>query len=303
MENDDLLKKWLSDDLTAEERSAFEAMEDAGFYKEIVADAAQFEASNFSKVESFEHFKTKVMVSEPEDTKLRWLAPMLKIASVLVLLFGLYYFFLFNAGIEIQTLAAEKTTIELPDTSIIEVNALSEVSYNEKEWETNRQITLEGEAFFDVAKGAKFDVITTKGTVSVLGTEFNVKQRGNYFEVACFEGTVRVVSGTETTILNAGDNFTSIDGAIASGKNNFEVPQWTNNTSYFQRVPIKEIFDELERQYDITVELQDVDTSGLFTGGFTHDNLENALASISEPLGLTHEILKRDKVRFSKREK
>ncbi len=302
MKNDNLIQKWLSDDLTEKERANFEALEDAPFYEKIVADASQFKASNFSNVESFEQFKNSLVV-KPEDTKVYWIAPMLKIASVLILLFGLSYFFLFNASIEIQTIASEKTTIELPDASIIELNALSQVSYNEQDWETNREITLEGEAFFDVAKGAKFDVITAKGTVSVLGTEFNVKQRGDYFEVACFEGTVRVVSGEEVKILKAGDNFTSIDGAIASEKNSFEAPQWTNNTSYFQRVPISEIFDELERQYGITVELQDVDTNGLFTGGFTHDNLENALVSISEPLGLTHQILKRDLVRFSKSEK
>ena len=161
---------------------------------------------------------------------------------------------------------------------------------------------MEGEAFFDVAKGAKFDVVTTKGTVSVLGTEFNVKQRGNFFEVACFEGTVRVVTDDYTEILQAGDNFKLFDGEMATGKNTYEEPQWTKNRSYFQRVPVSEVFAELERQYDVTVTFEDIDSNQLFTGVFLHNDLETALMSVSEPLDLQYQILKPGMVRFTGRE-
>ncbi|TAI48095.1 FecR family protein [Flagellimonas allohymeniacidonis] len=302
MDQENLIQKWLLDELSKEESKAFDAMEDAPFYKSIINDAAQFKASHFSTVDDFETFKERVISPDPKVRKIQWIKPILRIASVAVLFFGLYYYFLFNPVTEVQTEVAQKTIIELPDASQVVLNALSEVSYDKNAWGTKREIKLEGEAFFDVAKGAKFDVVTSKGTISVLGTEFNVKQRGTFFEVACFEGTVRVVTNRHTEILQAGDNFKLFDGEMITGKNSFDEPQWTKNTSYFQRTPLKEVFAELERQYNVTITFENVDAEQLFTGGFVHSDLETALAAISEPLDLNYQILKPNTVRFSKRD-
>ncbi|WP_422859707.1 FecR family protein [Flagellimonas sp. S174] len=302
MDQETLIQKWILEDLSVEESKAFDALEDAPFYKGIIDDAAQFKASNFSKIDDFETFKARLITPDPKVRKLQWIKPMLRIASVAVILFGLSYFFLFSNPTEVQTLAAQKTTIELPDASQVVLNVLSEISYDENKWDTQREIKLEGEAFFDVAKGAKFDVVTSKGTVSVLGTEFNVKQRGSFFEVACFEGTVQVVTNGHTQILQAGDNFKLFNGDMATGKNSFDEPQWTKNTSYFQRTPIFEVFAELERQYNVNITFETVDADQLFTGGFVHNDFETALKAISEPLDLNYEILKPGAVRFSKRD-
>ncbi|PRX55218.1 FecR family protein [Flagellimonas meridianipacifica] len=302
MEQETLIQKWLLEDLSVEESKAFDALEDAPFYKGIIDDAAQFKASNFSKIDDFETFKARLITTDPKVRKLQGIKPMLRIASVAVILFGLSYFFLFSNPTEVQTLAAQKTTIELADASQVVLNALSEISYDENKWDTQREIKLEGEAFFDVAKGAKFDVVTSEGTVSVLGTEFNVKQRGSFFEVACFEGTVRVVTDEHTQILQAGDNFRLFDGEMATGKNSYEEPQWTKNKSYFKRVPVSEVFAELERQYQVSIIFENIDTNQLFTGIFLHDDLNTALMSVSEPLDLHYQILKPNTVRFTGRE-
>ncbi|MGX1929046.1 FecR family protein [Flagellimonas sp. 2504JD4-2] len=302
MDKDNLIQKWLMGTLSEEESKAFNALEDAPFYKDIIDDAALFKASKFSNMDDFETFKAHVISRDTKVRKLHWTKPLLRIASIVVVAFGLYYFFIFNNLTEVETLVAEKTTIALPDASTVVLNALSEVSYSESDWDSKREIKLEGEAFFDVAKGAKFDVVTTNGTVSVLGTEFNVKQRGGYFEVACFEGTVRVVTDAHTEILQAGDNFKVFDGEMATGKNNYDEPQWTKNRSYFQRIPLAEVFSELERQYNITLVLDDIDVDELFTGGFIHTNLDAALMAVSEPLNLNYQILNADTVRLSKRE-
>lgn len=302
MSKDNLIQKWILDDLSEEERQAFEALEDAPFYKGIIKDAAHFKASNFSKVANFETFKARTILPDSKVKKIYGVRPLLRIASIVVVTFGLYYFFMFNLQTEVHTQVAQKTTIELPDASKVVVNALSEVSFNEREWDTKRAIKLEGEAFFDVAKGAKFDVVTTEGTVSVMGTEFNVKQRGAFLEVACYEGTVKVVTEEHTAILRAGDNFKLIDGEQTTDRNDFEEPQWTKNMSYFQRTPLSEVFSELERQYNVTLMFEDVDVDVLFTGGFVHNDLETAIMGISEPLELRYQIIKPDTVRFSKRD-
>ena len=89
---------------------------------------------------------------------------------------------------------------------------------------------------------------------------------------------------------------------MATGKNTYEEPQWTKNKSYFQRVPLAEVFSELERQYNVTLSSENIDTEQLFTGGFVHNDLDTALRTISEPLDLKYQILKPNTVRFSIRE-
>ena len=63
------------------------------------------------------------------------------------------------------------------------------------------------------------------------------------------------------------------------------------NVSSFERVALAEVIDELERQYNIKVTGENIGASTLFTGGFVHDNLSNALQSITEPLGLKYRIV------------
>ena len=133
-------------------------------------------------------------------------------------------------------------------------------------------------------------MITSEGIVSVVGTQFNVKQRGSFFEVACFEGVVKVASQHVIEELKAGDRLRFVDGEQMLGKTTYQNPQWTKNVSSFERVNLAEVIAELERQYDIKVRTEDVDIARLFTGGFVHDSLENALKSICEPLDLGYRM-------------
>jgi ferric-dicitrate binding protein FerR (iron transport regulator) len=69
-----------------------------------------------------------------------------------------------------------RTLVTLPDSSSLWLNAGSKVSYNQEFGITNRDIVLEGEAFFDVRKkNVPFTVQTTAYNITVLGTAFNVK--------------------------------------------------------------------------------------------------------------------------------
>lgn len=300
MDQEKLIEKWLNNDLTDAERKAFDALEDAPFFEDIVADASHFKASHVSKMPDFSTFKERIVEPEPKVRKIDWFKPMMRVASIVVAVFGLYYIFTASPMTEVQTQVAEKTSISLPDASQVTINAESEVAFNEKEWATKREITLKGEAFFDVAKGARFDVVTESGTVSVLGTEFNVKQRGSFFEVSCFEGTVQVATEEGTVILHVGDNVTLLNGSLAKGTNTFDEPQWTQNKSYFQRTPVSEVFAELQRQFGVTVTQDHVETNQLFTGGFDHEDLTSALKAIGEPLGLDYQLTDKS-VHFSKR--
>ena len=302
MDKNDLIRKWLSGELSPQESEAFEALEEASFYREIISDAAAFKAPGLSGGADSPVLGKRLPQDHEPQLKRNWVRPLMRIASVLVLGLAMYYLLFQQNLVRVETGVGEKTTITLPDASSVALNALTEISFNESKWEDNREVQLEGEAFFDVAKGAKFVVATSAGSVSVLGTEFNVRHRGRVFEVRCFEGQVKVVSGEHTTVLREGDNFRISNGVVSSGKNTDSFPRWTRNTSDFQRVPMSEVFSELQRQYDVDILLETVDPEQLFTGGFEHGNLELALRSITEPMGLSYSINKNNEVRVKPRE-
>ncbi len=291
MDKEYLNKKWLAGNLTDEEQIAFEAIEDNELLKQIVDKAPAFSASNFSEVQDVEILKSKIKSKNKFPIKRNWLTPMLKIASVFVIAFGIYFLFFFSNAINIETAIGEKRMVQLPDASQVMLNAVSKITYNENTWADKRALILEGEAFFKVANGSTFDVVTSIGKVSVIGTLFNVKNRKNLFEVNCFEGMVAVSYGKETLKLLPGHIYRILNGKISSETiPNKENPFWMDHTSYFKKVPFRDVINEFERQYSVTITVDLNDEKLLFTGGFTHKNLNEALESITAPLKLVYDI-------------
>lgn len=289
MEQNDLIKKWLQDDLNAQEREAFEALDDFELNHAIIKKAKDFKASNFSEVPTFQSLEQR-LDNTKEVYRINWYKPLLRIASVIVIAFGIYFTFFNKSLTEINTIAGEKATIQLPDNSEVIINALSSLSYNKDQWNEDRKVSLEGEAFFKVAKGKKFDVVTDDGIVSVLGTQFNVKYRQDYFEVKCYEGIVQVKTKKVTKRLKVGETIRVYDGLLSFSTTEDAQPQWTNNLSTFKSVPFYQVLKELERQYGIKVNYTGDKQQQLFSGAFSHNNLENALISVSRPLKLMYKI-------------
>ena len=92
-----------------------------------------------------------------------------------------------------MTAKGEQKSIRLEDGSVIELNAMSEVSV--RFGPKSREITLEsGEALFRVAhdKARPFNVSTRRAVVQAVGTTFNVYTRGEVVDVTVVEGKVKV---------------------------------------------------------------------------------------------------------------
>lgn len=287
MNKEELIKKWLDNSLSPKELEAFKKLEDYGVLTKLSNHLKSFKPDAFATDKELETVMGKINAKKSQTS---WFKPLLRIAAILLLSFSVYYY-VSGLDTEINTLAASKTVVALPDYSSVNLNAGSSLVYNKKDWDRNREVHLDGEAFFKVAKGSKFDVVTSTGIVSVMGTQFNVKQRDAYFEVICYEGLVMVSYETQETYLRPGDSFLVLDGkTIATEKIQDLGPSWLNNTSDFRSVPLKMVLNELERQYNVKVEASSIDANKLFTGSFTHDNLEIALKSIILPFNLTYSI-------------
>ncbi|MGF1554606.1 FecR family protein [Paucihalobacter sp.] len=283
-----LISKWLDNNLNPEEFKAFQQLEDYEDLVKLDRSIQRFKAPEYNAQQELE--KTLHHIRTLKTKESSWLKPLMRIAAVLVIAFGLYYY-ISGLDTNYQTEIAQQIETLLPDESEIILNSASTLSFNKRNWSKNRLVNLEGEAFFKVAKGSKFKVVTSAGIVSVLGTEFNVKQRDNYFEVYCFEGLVGVETIGETQVLKPGESFRIIDGTIKKITNeSAQLPTWLSKESSFDDVPVYLVFEEIERQYSITINSDQIEKTLLFNGTFTHTNLELALKSITIPLNLTYTI-------------
>jgi len=246
-----------------------------------------FKAPDFDEKHSF-HQITNRLKTDVEKTN--WLKPILRIAAIVVISLGSFWFLNKSSDSTVSTLVAQKTTFELPDASEVSLNAASTVVFNESNWKNNRSVHLEGEAFFKVSKGATFDVVTNSGIVRVLGTQFNITQRDDYFEVICYEGLVGVYfNNLEQLKLKPGDSFTVLNGDIIEKSQVIgSQPGWILNESQFDSMPYEYVLAEFERQYDVTFDTTDVNLNQLFSGNFSHNNYQIAIQAITLPLNLTY---------------
>lgn len=282
-----LYKKWINGTCTEAELKALK--EDEGFLlsKEIIENAPLFKVNNLQAVPDFKTFKKQHL--SRQEKKIRSFIG-LKIAAALVVALGLFFFLQGDKQIVIKApMGASQNTL-LPDQSKVQINAGSTISYNKKQWAQQRSITLEGEAFFKVEKGEKFTVQSTSGTVQVLGTQFNIKDRNQDFYVSCYEGSVLVLYQNKEIVLQAGEGFEVKEGTPRSFTITSLAPSWTKGISVFKTEKISTVLQELERQYNITIDYSNVNSTRQFSGSFTHTDLEIALNSVLKPLQLKFEI-------------
>lgn len=283
MQKEYLIKKWLDNELTLEEEIAFKASDDYSFLINVTHDLKDVKLkATFNEELEFSKLKGKIELKKNKKKKVISLKFMSKVAAIFVL--SLCSFFYFTSKKNITTLRGETTVFELPDKSRATVDALSSIKLKRFNW--NRNITLDGEAFFEVEKGKKFTVTTNAGAVEVLGTKFNVIARDNYFETTCYEGRVLVTYKESKKILNAGDQFLVIDHKIITTKNTKKtLKEWSSNKSIFKSTPIKYVFKEFERHYKTKIK-GTFNTNEIFTGSFVHDDKNLALKSITLALNL-----------------
>ncbi|MDP4710106.1 MAG: FecR domain-containing protein [Saprospiraceae bacterium] len=224
--------------------------------------------------------------------KLRLLLPLAVAASMAVLLIA--RFLLTDDTLSIQTTIGESLVYTLPDGSTVTLNALSSVRFDPDGWSENRSLELQGEAYFEVRKGSSFEVLTPDGTITVLGTAFNVFAREGAFKVVCFEGKVRVAANnqSEAVVLEPGMGVQLTGGTFASfsaGKDP-KGPAWQRGLFEFDNERLSVVFDELQRQFDVLIQADSSTLDSYYTGFFEKDNLELALQAICWPKQLNYSI-------------
>ncbi|URC12344.1 FecR family protein [Flavobacterium sp. B183] len=299
MKKNRLLAKWLNNDLSQDELAEFEASPDFEKYQKIKNYTAHLEVGDLDENAMLSNILNQKTVT-PKTIPLHknW---MFRAAAVFVLALGIT---LVMKLLIPQTQIAnfgEKTTFSLPDNSEVVLNSGSEISYKKWNWTNNRHLELKGEAYFKVAKGHRFEVQTSLGKVSVLGTQFNVKVRKNKFDVVCYEGRVRVNYANTQIVLTHGQSVNFENGKQVNTTINSLKPEWIDNQIYFYQENIRTILDEVERQYNITIELNTKDTTSLFTGKLPAKDLNTAIQIISTTYHLEAKKVSKNKIIFDEK--
>ncbi|OYX82501.1 MAG: anti-sigma factor [Flavobacteriales bacterium 32-34-25] len=291
MKKEKEILKWLNGELSSKEIEDLKQSEDFETLEKIAHYSAHLATPKVDAQQALAALKSRKLTKKESKVRTLHFRTIFRVAAAIAVLLTSAYFLFYNTTQSFETGIAQTESFKLPDNSEVLLNASSKITFNEKNWDKKRDLILEGEAYFQVQKGKTFSVKTADGVVKVLGTHFDVKQRNNYYEVSCYEGLVSVTYNNKTVKLPPGKTFRVINKQIEKTDDfDAKTPSWLQKESSFTRIPLNQVIAEVERQYDIKIETQDVDTSKLFTGSFTHTNQKIALEAITIPLQLSYKI-------------
>lgn len=197
---------------------------------------------------------------------------------------------------EIYNPAGKRSKIKLPDGTTVWLNAESKITYPEEFKNNSRNITLSGEAFFDVVRNENAPFIVTTGELqtTVLGTSFNVQNYpGETFRMTVASGKVEVKSKTETIQVNAHQQTTYQHHAGFSAPVTVEpadVMAWTQGTLSFNNKTFEEVAHMLERWYNVKITFTNNDLKRcMLVGEHTNQSLPAVLNTLQFMLGFQYE--------------
>lgn len=212
---------------------------------------------------------------------------------------------------EISTRLGSKTRIQLPDGSIVWLNAGSKLIYDKSFGTEERRVNLTGEGFFDVVKDPTrpFIVHTDNIEVRVLGTLFNVKAypEDKSSETSLIRGSLEVsiksrprdkiiLSSNEKLVV---ENKTTVEKDSQFVENELPVmslnqlkhnpldnsvneTQWIDNKLVFDNEPFSDIAVKMERWFGVEIEISDSSLAAKrMTGKFEKENIEQALEGLA----------------------
>ena len=236
----------------------------------------------------------------PNSYKWYWLAASVALVAGLIAFLSPDLFS--DSNVLIISSYGETKTVFLPDSSRVTLNANSRLSYG-KDWQRgNRDVYLDGEAFFEVRKVRqvttenssapaayrKFRVLTKDVTVEVLGTTFDVQHRRGETKVVLKTGKVKVLDNAagKTVTMKPGDMVLAYrQKLVKEVVNPTTHTAWKDNLLVFDNISLNEIARLLEDNYDYEVKIEEGPLGHkTFQGTFPADDIDLLLQTLSKTL-------------------
>ena len=187
-------------------------------------------------------------------------------------------------------------SLVLGDGTKVYLNAESELTYPVTFRGESREVSLRGEAFFEVASdhACPFIVRTEQFAVRVLGTQFNVR---NYPDVPASatlaEGSIQLSKGKETALLVPGQQASLEDNKLVVREVDLEdAIAWRYGVFSFKHTRLEDLLSELARWYDMEVFYQNPSLKDLhFTAWFQRsDGLEKVISLLEKTQKIDLEV-------------
>ena len=202
--------------------------------------------------------------------------------------------FTFNSNSKTMLLAANNITapgqmkeLKLADGSVITMNGASDVSYELTA--EQRKIKLKGQAHFEVApnKYAPFIIETEKGTITVLGTGFDVVAYPNKeLSVSVNHGKVSVDNKLAKLILTKGMAATTNGNELVPINMDSTTVQWRGKFLSFKEAHIQTVLNTIENKYNVKLVSTDNINNKRFTGKFQQNApLKEIIDILNETVG------------------
>jgi ferric-dicitrate binding protein FerR (iron transport regulator) len=161
------------------------------------------------------------------------------------------------------TVSAERggqAEINLADGSSVKLNSESSLKYKRNFNSESRIVNLNGEGYFEVVKGDyPFTVQTLYGTVTVLGTKFNVHARNENVEVVVNEGAISFIPKqdkpkSDKVIVKAG-HYSNNNDPVPQLLPHPEYPGWIHDKLILNKTNLEIVCAKIERKFDVNIEL------------------------------------------------
>ena len=254
-----------------------------------------FELKKYPAEKALEKVQNKIQKkSQSKLTRIRKLIsnPLMRYAAavlVAVLLSVAGYEIVSNKAespkiLEISSTDQVVKSFKLPDGTLVSLNSDTQLKYPKRFGKETREVTIEGEAFFEVKpnKNKPFIIHAGNAQIKVLGTSFNVSAypRARLLEVIVETGKVQVsnkLTVTEQTnelILDPGDKGTLVYSSNALLKTTNQDPNfmaWKTHNLIFRATSLNEVISNLEKVYKVNIRLADPKLNGLLLTAHFND--------------------------------
>ncbi|WP_197413267.1 FecR family protein [Pedobacter sp. Leaf176] len=204
-----------------------------------------------------------------------------------------------------------KTFKMLDDGTKVWLNKHSTLNYNKGFGVDAREITIEGEAYFDVVKNNRIPLYVHAGNIDieVKGTAFNVKaEKGNKdIEVALLRGLIQIsdrLNKNSSLLLHPNqkivyntwqkDKNKNLQLKLVNPSALLNETKWIADTLVFRKEKLKDLARKMEKKYDVRIDIQsEALKEKHFSGIFINETIEQAITSLKLSYPLTYTINKR----------
>ncbi len=216
----------------------------------------------------------------------RKLIPMVyRIAASVAILLMVGISFIWLQSDRTTTFFTENNTrvVNLADGSIITLNENSSVTVGDLTGK-QRNLTLTGEAYLEVEPGNPFQVMTPTGTITVLGTSFNVNAQDNETVVYVNSGKVKLEHNNQSILLATGDLGTSNTRTVIKSSGSSNILAWKSGELVFEKQPLSTVLKELSNYYNIQLTSNDKLGKCLITIKFDNLTIDECLLQLGKIL-------------------